>query len=246
MILMQLLQKWLQDLSEPVLPASQLKNIFGSSDFISRPGAQHADTGDQSAAQEATAEQHAAIVSKLTQLQRALVARLVRCFRLVSEHSTHKRALQDLMRWLAKALTGGHGQCPLSSETAKQLTALQSFLMWCDVHLLHAKPAFQQDTAAPETQPMQPVAKFASCQVLSKADESQRPEQQDQAACPLPGDITQSQNLPLIESRKSDTSHADASEPVTAEEHGCLWLHMRMAKRAFSAASVKGSVLAGH
>ena len=150
------------------------------------------------------------------------------------------------MCWLAKALTVGPGHRAWLPETAQQLTALQSFLLCCDVHLLHAKPAFQQDTAGPETQPMRPDVEVASCQVLSQADEHQTSQQLDKAACTLPGDIEQSQRLPLIESRESDTSHADASEPMTAEDHGCLWLHMRMAKRAFTAASVQGPVVARH
>ena len=147
------------------------------------------------------------------------------------------------MHWLSKALA--HGTEHDSSMSPQQLTALQTFLMCCDVQLLHVRPAYQQEAAAVMSESTQHIGDIASHEVLSRSDQNQTLQQPHTGTVAFPGGIEQSQTLPPTDFGKIDGAHADASEAMTAEVHGCLWLHMRMAKRAFGIVSVKGPVMAG-
>lgn len=254
-VLMQLLQLWFQGFQEPVLSISQQKAIScilgsythsptGTADVQCSPCIQAAghvasDTNELSATQDAAPSQQqrlelcAAVAEHLSVPQKALIARLVRCFRALAGNRADDDIVYPLVQWLVSTLTAPQRQLDgLKDNLTTEQTALVSFLTCCDISLLSARV-----TGRPEAVPHAHVV----ADVVQSTDDSTKP----CAGVPLHGVNSQKPCLVATEEQSqmpqgSHGQHAGGgpqkmSSPNRgwdADEQGCLWLHSRMAKKA--------------
>ena len=253
--LMQLLQLWFQSFQEPILSISQQKAIscisaqcIGSntgpadvvfSRCIQAAGHAASDTDKLSATRDASppqqqhAELCAAVAEHLSVPQKALIARLVRCFRAMTGDQADDDTVYPLMQWLASALTVPQRQLDgLKDGLTTEKTALASFLTCCDIDLLSPRT-----TGWREAMPHADVV----ANVVQTTDDSTKP----CAGASLQGTNFQKPCLVATEERSQTPldnhgQHADGDPQKMpsqdrgwdADEQGCLWLHSRMAKKA--------------
>ncbi len=252
--LMQLLQLWFQSFQEPVLSISQQKTIScilgsythntGIADVLFSPciqAAEHvaSDTAELSATQDAppSQQQHAelcaAVAEHLSVPQKALIARLVRCFRALTGNRADDDIVYPLVQWLASALTVPQRQLDgLKDGLTAEQTALVFYLTHCDIGLLSPRT-----TGRCEAMPHADVV----AGVIQTTDDSTKP----CAGVSLQGKNSQKPCLVATEEQSqmpqgSHGQHADGGPQKMpsrdrgwdADEQGCLWLHSRMAKKA--------------
>ena len=253
--LMQLLQLWFQSFQEPILSISQQKAILcisaqyigsntGPADVVFSPciqAAGHAasDTDNLSATQDASSpqQQHAglcaAVAEHLSVPQKALIARLVGCFRAMTGDQADDDAGYPLMQWLASALTVPQRQLDgLKDGLTAEKTALVSFLTCCDIDLLSPRT-----TGWREAMPHADVV----ANIVQTTDDSTK----SCAGVSLQGTNFQKPCLVATEEQfqtpqDSHGQHANGDPQKMpsrdrgwgADEQGCLWLHSRMAKKA--------------
>ncbi|DBA94182.1 TPA: hypothetical protein ACH3X1_001813 [Trebouxia sp. C0004] len=254
-VLMQLLQLWFQTFHEPVLSVSQQKAISsilgsytrsntGSADMLFSPcmqaaGHEASDTAELSATQDASPpqQQHTelcvAVAEHLSVPQKALIARLVRSFRAMAGNQADDNTVYPLMQWLASALTLPQRQLDgLKDGLTAEQTALVFFLTHCDIGLL-----WPRTTGWCKVMPHADVV----TDVVQTTDDTTRP----CVGVSLHGANSQKPCLVATEeqSRIPQSSHGQHANggPKTvpspdrgwdADEHGCLWLHSKMAKKA--------------
>ncbi len=255
-VLMQLLQLWFQSFQEPILSISQQKAIacisaqyIGSnigtaadvqfSPCIQAAGPVASDTAGLSAIQDASPSQQqhaelcAAVAEHLSVPQKALIARLVKCFRALTGNQADDDTVYPLMQWLASALTVPQRQLGgLKDGLTAEQTALVFFLTHCDIGLL-----LPRTTGRCKAMPHADVV----ADVVQTTHDSTKP---------CAGVSLQSTNFqkPCIVATEeqsqipqdSHEQHADGGPQKMpspdsgwdAEDQGCLWLHSRMAKKA--------------
>jgi len=251
---MQLLQLWFQSFQEPILSISQQKAIscvlaqyIGSktgtsanvqfSPYTQAAGHVASDTDELSATQDAPPpqQQHAnlcaAVAEHLSVPQKALIARLVKCFRAMTGNQADDN---PLVQWLASALTVPQRQLDgLEDGLMAEQTALIFFLTRCDVDLLVPRA-----TGRCEVMPHADVV----ADVVQTTHDSTKP----CAGVSLQSTDFQKPCIVATEEQSqippdSHEQHADGGPQKMpsrdsgwdAEDQGCLWLHSRMAKKAF-------------
>ncbi len=254
-VLLQLLQLWFQSFQEPVLSISQQKAIScipssykrsstGTADVLFSPCVQAAghagsDTAELSAVQNAfpPQQQHAelcaAVAEHLSVPQKALIARLVRCFRAMTGNQADDSTVYPLVQWLASSLTVPQRQLGgLKDGSTTEQTALVSFLTCCDIGLLSPRtPGWREAMSHADV-----VA-----DVTQATDDSKKP----CVAVSLHGANSQKPCFVATEEQSrmpqgSHGQHANGGPKKMpspdrgwdADEQGCLWLHSRLAKKA--------------
>ncbi len=256
--LMQLLQLWFQSFQEPILSISQQKAIscipaqyIGSntgtaanvqfSPYMQAAGHAAPDKAELSATQDASLSQQqhaelcAAVAEHLSVPQKALIARLVKCFRALAGNQAEDNTVYPLMQWLASALTVPQRQLGgLKDDLTAEQTALVFLFTHCDISLL-----LPRTTGWCE---MMPHAD-AVADVIQITDDSTKP----CVGASLHGAIFQKPCLVATEEQcqmpqDSHEQHADGGPQKMpsrdsgwdADEQGCLWLHSRLAKKALA------------
>lgn len=254
-VIMQLLQLWFQSFEEPILSISQQKAIscsMGSythsntstADVLSSPciqAAGHAasDTAELSASQDASPSQQqhaelcAAVAEHLSVPQKAVIARLVRCFRAMTNNQANNDIVYPLVQWLASTLTMPQRQLDgLKDGLTAEQTALVFFLTCCDVDLLSPRT-----TGRCEAMPHADVV----ADVVQNTDDSinlcvgvSMQGTNFQKPCLV---ATEEQSQMPQDSHGQHANGGPQKMPSRdsgwdAEDQGCLWLHSRMAKRA--------------
>ena len=250
-VLMQLLQLWFQSFQEPILSISQQKAIscrsaqyigsnIGTANVqfspIQAAGRTGSDTTELSATQDASLspQQHAklcaAVAEHLSVPQKAVIARLVRCFRAITDNQADDN---PLVQWLASALTVPQRQLDgLKDGLTTEKTVLASFLTCCDIDLLSPRT-----TGWREAMPHADVV----ANVVQTTDDSTKP----CAGASLQGTNFQKPCSVATEERSQTPLDNHGQHAVgdpqkmpsqdrgwDADEQGCLWLHSRMAKKA--------------
>ena len=252
-VLMQLLQLWFQSFQEPILSISQQKAIscrsaqyigsnIGTANVqfspIQAAGRTGSDTTELSATQDASLspQQHAklcaAVAEHLSVPQKAVIARLVRCFRAITDNQADDN---PLVQWLASALTVPQRQLDgLKDGLTAEQTALLFFLIHCDVSLLSLRT-----TGRCETMPHADVV----ADVIQTTDDSTKPcvgvslqSANSQKTCLV---ATEEQSQTPQDSHGQHANGGQQKMPSQdsgwdADEQGCLWLHSRLAKKALA------------
>ena len=270
--LIQLLQLWFQTFQEPVLSISQQQailstlgsytgsstgsGVMSSSTSHSNQGAGHVelraselptaaaspDPLPTDAEEQQHAEQCAAVSEHLSVPQKALIARLVKCFRSIAAVQADNSGGSWLMQWLAKALTVPHMGMNASDALSKEQAALVSFLTRGHVSLLSVKTMHQAvvHAAVVAEDPQSTSAAVSDFQrhgvrapikdipVLVDA-EDERSDAAEREPC-IPENKNVQETVRSPEKMTSKSYHRGWD----TDDQGCLWLHSRLAKRAWA------------
>ncbi len=246
-VLMQLLQRWFQGFQDPVLSASQQKallSMLGSHAISSDACDSVRDAAAQPPADADSCKhvyQHAAVFECLSVPQRALIARLVTCFRLIEGTQATASNSSCLMQWVAGALTGSAMHAGVSTETLSEgQIALASLLGQCDVRLLVPMTNSQRQAAA-EASTMASQLQSTGAAVSEHGSSVAAVSMPDESAVDAGGRISLwaaegESHVPGKPDLIADDT-ANKAQPDNGwdySDQGCLWLHTRLAKSMFT------------
>lgn len=200
-----------------------------------------ADPRPNDAEEQQQADQCAAVSEHLS-VPQALIARLVKCFRNIAAVQADSSSCNWLMQWLAKALTVPHMGMDTSDALSKEQAALVSFLTHGHVSLWSVKTMHQAvaHAAVVAEDPQTTTAAVSDVQKHQfKAYDQDVPvlvDAKDERSVAAEG-------KPCMPEKESLQDTGSSPEKMTSksyhrgwdtDDQGCLWLHSRLAKRAWA------------
>ena len=267
---MQLLQRWFQGFEQPVVSVTQqtaMLALLGTPNaIIATPssavqqqvgGCTSQDMDMSRAAAGAVLSQHelpeaanqrsaeaCAAVSRLSVMQRMLIDRIVRCFVAITKQDLGGSSREDLMQWLAMALTKpdqlGTGSVPSMEQQA---------LMRVLDHHASSSTTVQTPTETPFQPALESMLKTA---VVTENMATAAGAQGQAAMCQVAACATAETPMllaagygPKIAAHMADTTDAGVVQEAHASgkpghevehnvEDGCMWFHKRFAKMGIS------------